>query len=89
MRTPSLAAEERARRALWGGVLTPIAPSADEVGPALAQKPFRDMPDVHIVRHGGRFLALAESDLPFALTDALATVGPWDFAGARVPNDVW
>jgi carotenoid cleavage dioxygenase len=36
VRTPSLAAEERVGRALWGGVLTPIAPSADEVGPDLA-----------------------------------------------------
>lgn len=81
VRTPSLAAEEKAGRALWGGVLTPIAPSADEVGPELAEKPFRDMPDINIVRHGGRFLALAEGDLPFALTDDLSTVGPWSFSG--------
>ena len=81
VRTPSLAAEERAGRALWGGVLTPIAPSVDEVGPELARKPFRDMPDVHVVRHGGRLLALAEGDLPYALTAELSTVGSWDFAG--------
>ena len=82
VRTPSLEAEERAGRALWGGVLTPISPPAHVVGPALAQKPFRDMPDIHIIRHGGRFLALSEGDPPFALTDQLATVGPWDFGGA-------
>lgn len=79
VRTPTLLAEERVGRALWGGVLTPISPSADEVGCALAQKQFRDLPDVHIVRHAGRYLALAEGDLPFALSDDLATVGPWDF----------
>lgn len=84
VRTPSLAAEERAGRALWGGVLTPISPPADVVGPALAQKPFRDMPDINVVRHGGRLLALAEGDPPFALTDQLATVGTWDFGGALV-----
>ncbi len=40
------------------------------------------MPDIHVVRHGGRLLALAEGDLPFALTDELSTVGPWTFSGA-------
>lgn len=85
VRTPSLAAEEKAGRALWGGVLTPICPPADVVGPALAGKPFRDMPDINIVHHGGRLLALAEGDTPFALADGgLATIGPWDFGGGLV-----
>jgi carotenoid cleavage dioxygenase len=82
VRTPTLAAEEKAGRALWGGVLMPIAPSADEVGPGLAQKPFRDMPDINVVRHGGRLLALAEGDTPFTLSEKLDTAGPWDFSGA-------
>jgi Lignostilbene-alpha,beta-dioxygenase and related enzymes len=81
VRTPSLAAEERAGRALWGGVLTPIPPPADLVGPELAQKPFRDMPDINVVRHGGQLLALSEGDPPFTLSDQLATIGPWDFGG--------
>jgi carotenoid cleavage dioxygenase len=82
VRTPTLAAEEKAGHALWGGLLRPISPSAEEVGPELAQKQFRDLPDINIVRHAGRFLALAEGDVPFALTDELATLGQWDFAGA-------
>lgn len=82
VRTPTLLAEEKAGRALWGGVMTPISPSADEVGPDLAQKPFRDMPDINIIRHGGRWLALAEGDLPFEVTEGLTTCGPWDFFGA-------
>src|SRR5262245_30705962 len=44
VRTPSMAAEERAGRALWGGLLTPIMPSADEVGADLAGR-FKDLPD--------------------------------------------
>lgn len=82
VRTPSMAAEEKAGHALWGGVMTPIVPSADVVGPELAAKPFRDMPDIHIVRHGGRLLALSEGDQPFALNDDLRTAGPWSFSGS-------
>ena len=80
VRTPSMAAEERAGRALWGGLMTPIQPSAEEVGPELAAR-FKDLPDVSIVRHAGRLLALAESARPFLLSDNLDTVGPWYFGG--------
>ena len=37
--------------------------------------------NTHVVRHAGRILALDESALPYELTDDLATVGPYDFAG--------
>ena len=76
--TPTLQAEEQAGRALWGGVMDMFHPSADLVGPELAGKD-KDLPDVHIVRHAGRYLALAESAPPFELTDELATVGEHDF----------
>ena len=80
VRTPGLAAEERAGRALWGGVLTPVLPSKEEVGPELAEQ-FKDLPDVNIIRHAGQYLALAESARPFRVTRDLATLGPWNFAG--------
>src|SRR5262249_11455027 len=48
VRTPSMAAEERAGRALWGGLMTPIMPSVDEVGAELAAR-FKDLPDVSVV----------------------------------------
>ncbi len=86
VRTPSMAAEERAGRALWGGLMTPIRPSAAEVGPELAAR-FKDLPDVSIVRHAGRLLALAESARPFLLTDHLDTVGPWYFGG-KLPKGI-
>jgi carotenoid cleavage dioxygenase-like enzyme len=80
VRTPGLAAEERAGRALWGGILTPIFPSKDEVGPELAGQ-FKDLPDISVIHHAGRYLALAESARPFRVTRDLATLGPWDFGG--------
>src|SRR5262245_12234624 len=50
VRTPSMAAEERAGRALWGGLLTPIVPTADQVGAELGGR-FKDLPDVSVMRH--------------------------------------
>lgn len=81
VRTPAVEAEERAGRALWAGLTTGYTPGVDEVGPALAGT-MRDLPDVNVVRHGGRLLALAESATPFALTPELATCGRETFDGS-------
>ncbi len=81
VRTPALVAEERAGRALWGGLASMIMPDADEVGPELAGT-FRDMPDINVVRHAGRLLALAESACPFRVDGGLATLGREEFGGA-------
>ncbi|MFJ8162070.1 carotenoid oxygenase family protein [Streptomyces sp. NPDC096136] len=37
--------------------------------------------NTHVVRHAGRTLALVETALPYELTPALDTVGPYDFGG--------
>lgn len=79
VRTPSIVAEERAGRALWGGVMTPIMP-APAAAPEMAGA-YKDLPDVNVVAHGGRFLALAEGGRPFALDTHLATLGPFDYGG--------
>lgn len=81
VRTPALMAEEKAGRALWGGFATGYTPDAAEVGPDLGGT-FRELPDINVVRHGGRLLALAESAPPFALTPELATIGRETFGGA-------
>lgn len=86
VRTPSMAAEERAGRALWGGIMTPMMPSAEEVGPELAAT-YKDLPDVNVVSHAGRLLALAESARPFEMTDMLDTVGPCYFDG-KLPKGI-
>jgi carotenoid cleavage dioxygenase-like enzyme len=81
VRTPALQAEERAGRALWGGLMTGYLPPADEVGPKLAGT-WKELPDINVVRHGGRLLALAESACPFALSPELETLGRETFGGA-------
>ena len=56
-----------------------MAPSTDEVGPELARKQFRDMPDVNIMRHAGRLLVLAEGEARSAAVSAahaLVVVAP-------------
>ncbi|MER7762228.1 carotenoid oxygenase family protein [Streptomyces sp. NPDC097619] len=81
VRTPALLAEERVGRALWGGVESFILPGADQVGPELADD-FKDLPDINVVRHAGRLLALAESACPYRVDDALDTLGRETFGGA-------
>lgn len=80
VRTPSVVAEERAGRALWGGLMTPVMPSADEVPEEMAGR-YKDLPDINVVVHAGRLLALAEGAPPFVLDAGLDTLGPHDFGG--------
>jgi carotenoid cleavage dioxygenase-like enzyme len=79
--TKGLKAEIRAGRALWGGVMTPATPPADLAGPDQDPGGDKALPDINIVRHGHRFLALAEGTAPYEVTAELATVGRHDFAG--------
>lgn len=81
VRTPAVLAEEAAGRALWGGLESMITPGEAEVGPDLAST-FRDLPDINVVRHGGRLLALAESGCPFGMSPELETLGRETFGGA-------
>ncbi|MEE2033017.1 carotenoid oxygenase family protein [Rhodococcus chondri] len=81
VRTPQVVAEEKAGRALWAGVTDPYFPPADEVGPDLANT-MRELPDINVIRHGGRLLALAESAPPYALGSGLETLGREVFGGA-------
>lgn len=39
-------------------------------------------PNVNVISHGGRVLALGEGGIPFELDDRLVTVGPTSFGGA-------
>ncbi|HZU90197.1 MAG TPA: carotenoid oxygenase family protein, partial [Stellaceae bacterium] len=80
--TRGLAAEIRAGRALWGGLLTPATPAPDLLGPEAEPGGYKALPDINIIRHAHRFLALGEGDAPYELTAELATVGRCDFGGA-------
>ncbi|MFW0789980.1 carotenoid oxygenase family protein [Gordonia sp. CPCC 205333] len=75
VRTPMVVEEERVGHAIWPGVTDLWTPEADEVGTALAGTT-RDLPDINIVRHGGRLLAMAEAAPPYRLAPRdLATLG--------------
>ena len=59
-----------------------MPPSADEVGRELAGTG-RDLPDINIVHHAGRLLAMAESAQPYRLHPCdLSTLGRTDCDGA-------
>ena len=84
VRTPMVQLEEQTGRVLWPGLMSGMAgqlPTADEVGPELAGS-FRDMPDINVVRHAGRLMAMAEGTSPFCLGPDLATLGRETFDGA-------
>ncbi|MFJ8762957.1 carotenoid oxygenase family protein [Streptomyces cyaneofuscatus] len=81
VRTPAVEAEERVGHALWGGVESLIMPGPDEVGPELAND-FKYSPDINVVSHAGRILALAEAACPFRVDNGLETLGREDFDGA-------
>ncbi|MGW0017077.1 carotenoid oxygenase family protein [Rhodococcus sp. NPDC003382] len=81
VRTPNVLAEEKAGRALWSGLTDPYFPPAEEVGPDLANT-IRELPDINVIRHGGRLLALAEAAPPYALGSDLETLGRETFDGA-------
>ena len=75
VRTPAMVAEEKVGRALWGGISNwDMLPGEDVVGPTLAGT-FKDLPDINVVRHGGKLLALGESCNPFLMSSDLATLG--------------
>jgi carotenoid cleavage dioxygenase len=81
--TAGLRAEERAGKALFGGLMTPAFVDPSLLGPDPDPGwPIKLDAFINIVRHGGRFLALEEGTPPYEVTPDLATVGRHDFAGA-------
>ena len=83
VRTQGLLAEERAGKALFGGLMTPAFVDqsllGDDPDPGW---PFKLDAFVNIVGHAGRYLALEEGTPPYEVTSGLDTVGRYDFGGA-------
>jgi carotenoid cleavage dioxygenase-like enzyme len=80
--TRGLRAEERAGKALFGGLMTPAFVDQSLLGPDPDPGwPIKLDAFINIVRHGGHYLALEEGTPPYEVTDALETVGRYDFAG--------
>jgi len=84
VRTPMVELEEVRGETIWSGLMDGYTPPASVVGDALAGT-VRQLPDINIVRHGGRLLAMAESDKPYRLDpQSLATLGAEDCDGAML-----
>lgn len=83
VRTRSLLAEQRAGRALFGGIMTPAFPDpallGDDPDPTW---PFKLDAFINVVRHAGRTLALEECAPAYELAADLTTAGRFDWAGA-------
>ena len=83
VRTPAVIAEEEVGRALWSGLFDPYFPNEDDLDGA--ENTGRDLPDIHVVRHGGRLLAMAEAARPYALDPSdLSTIGAESCDGAML-----
>ncbi len=82
VRTSGLRAEERAGRALYGGIMTPALVDQGLLGPDPDPGwPIKLDAFINVVRHGGRYLALAEGAPPYEVSPELDTVGRFDFGG--------
>jgi carotenoid cleavage dioxygenase-like enzyme len=82
VRTQSLAAEEKAGRALFGGIMTPAF--VDQA--LLGSNPDPGWPAkldafINIVAHAGRYLALEEGQPAYEVSPQLETLGRFDFGG--------
>jgi carotenoid cleavage dioxygenase-like enzyme len=86
VQTQSLRAEERAGKALFGGIMTPAYVDQSLLGP----DPDPGWPSkldafVNVVEHAGRRLALEEGAPAYEVTTDLATLGRYDAQGG-LPN---
>lgn len=80
--TQGMRAEQRAGRAIFGGLRTPAFVDAALLGPDPDPGwPFRLDPFINVVCHAGRYLALAEGLPPYEITRDLATTGIYRFGG--------
>jgi carotenoid cleavage dioxygenase len=83
VRTASFEADERAGRAVFGGLMTPSFPGPELTGPDPDPTwPFKEGAFINIVHHAGRYLALDEGAPPYEVTADLETVGRFDLGGA-------
>ncbi|MBX3287302.1 MAG: carotenoid oxygenase family protein [Acidimicrobiales bacterium] len=79
VRSAGLEAELAAGHALFGGLSEFRLPPPEVMATV---GPIKNTANTALVRHAGRLLALMEACPPIELDDDLATVGPYDFAGA-------
>ena len=76
--TQALAAERRAGRALYGGVLSPFGPDINANGSSVSRSPFKNCSNANVVAHANRVLSLGDNGLPYELTNGFGTIGEFD-----------
>jgi carotenoid cleavage dioxygenase-like enzyme len=82
VQTNGLRAEEKAGRALFGGIMTPALVDQSLLGPDPDPGwPIKLDAFINIVRHAGHYLALEEGTPPYEVSPELETVGRFDFGG--------
>jgi carotenoid cleavage dioxygenase-like enzyme len=82
VQTNGLRAEERAGRALYGGLMTPAFVDQGLLGPDPDPGwPVKLDAFINIVRHAGHYLALEEGTPPYEVSPELETIGRFDFGG--------
>jgi carotenoid cleavage dioxygenase-like enzyme len=82
VRTSGLLAEERAGRALYGGIMTPAFVDQKLLGPDPDPGwPVKLDAFINVVRHADHFLALEEGTPPYEVSPELETIGRFDFGG--------
>jgi carotenoid cleavage dioxygenase len=79
VRTEGLAIEQRAGRAIYGGMANGDFPSPEETG---GGPPVKNVANTNVIRHAGKILCLWEAGAPTEVSAALDTIGTYDFAGA-------
>ena len=86
VKTKGLKAEQRAGRALYGGLFNPGPIDPSLVGPDGDPGPIKNVANTSVIQHGGHILALFEGGLPYDLSSDLETAGEWDYEGKLVSN---
>ena len=84
VQTSALTVERRAGRAVYGGLMGPVAVDPALVHPGENPGPYRNGAFIHVIRHGGHLLALDEAQKCYEMTMGLDTIGPWK-AGTEQP----
>ncbi len=84
VQTSALNVERRTGRAVYGGLMGPVAVDPALVHPGENPGPYRNGAFIHVIRHGGHLVALDEAQKCYEMTMELDTVGPWK-AGTEHP----
>jgi carotenoid cleavage dioxygenase len=86
--TRELLKERRAGKALYGGVLNPIALEPKWQDPEDGPVAFKNGAFIHVIQHGERYLAMSESVPAYEITSQLKTLGHWKPQGVSNNFDI-